>query len=242
MTQIEGGCFLRKLMLIGLVLLLAGVVRAADVSVGELEFGIKGGMNLSDARGTDKDDASTRTGFIAGAYGTLRVHRLFVVQLEALYTRKGFDNFNVEQGFYGIYDAILTCDYVEVPLLLKVSIPTAGTVLPNFYVGPALAFSTRSKLSVQEPRDEFGNPLPAWNADIVNVKSTYFELVLGTGAEMEYPGWKVLLDVRYTWGMSHFTNDHEFVLTNSEVALVKADGSGLDVRHGTLSVIVGMAF
>ncbi len=233
---------MRKLILVGLLLLLTGMVRAADVSVGELEFGIKGGMNISSARGADRDDASTRTGVIAGAYGTLRVHRLFVVQLEALYTRKGFDNFSVEQGFYSIYDATVTCDYVEVPLLFKLSVPTAGTMLPNFYVGPALALSTRSRLSVQEPRDEFGNPLPAWNADIVNVKNTYFEMVLGTGAEIEYPGWKVLFDVRYTWGLSHFTNDHEFVLTDNEVALVKADGSGLDVRHGTLSVMVGMAF
>ena len=233
---------MKKSILVGLVLLLGGMVQAADVSVGELEFGIKGGMNFSDARGADKDDASTKTGFIAGAYGTVRIHRLFVVQLEALYTRKGFDNFNVEQGFYSIYDAILTLDYVEVPLLLKLSVPTAGTLLPNFYVGPALAFSARSKLQVQEPRDEFGNPLPAWNADIVNVKNTYFELVLGTGAEVEYPGWKVLFDVRYTWGLSHFTNDHAFVLTDNEVALVKADESGLDLRHGTLSVMVGMAF
>src|SRR4029079_5672560 len=97
-------------------------------------FGLMAGINSSTVGGGDADDAARRTGVMAGAFIVAPVSPGVAIQPELYFTMKGA-GFSDSDG-----SGSVKMNYVEIPVLLRVSVPTSSNARPFFYGGPAIAF------------------------------------------------------------------------------------------------------
>jgi hypothetical protein len=127
-----------------------------------VKFGIKGGANIANVNGNFTGELSnwkSTVGFCAGIF------------LE-LYTVKGADSGTGKLKF----------DYLEIPVLLKIRIPT-GSVHPFVFAGPAFGFSLRALID---------------GVKISDMPTADYGAVLGGGLQL---GRSIHIDARYTMGL-----------------------------------------
>ncbi len=132
--------------------LLALVLTAALATPGlaqELSAGVKAGIDFADLGGDIEDliETSTdlKTGFSAGAFLGIDLHRLFRLQAEAQYVQKGAKA--KEAGVEGTFKL----NYFEVLVPFTLLIPVEGAVIqPRLYAGPSIAFEIDCKAEVEE--------------------------------------------------------------------------------------------
>lgn len=197
-----------------LVLCLVFACATSALAQERAAFGVKGGVNFAnitfDVEGVDIN-FDKRTGLVAGAFVVWPAEARVALQLEALYSQKGarFD----EQG--STFD--VDVDYLDVPILARVSTPlTTGTRLYAFG-GPLLAFRLRA-------RGETLFDGEGENGDISDeVEPIDFGLVAGAGVEFG----RMLVDARYTWGLK---------------ALNKEDTDEVKVKSRVFSIMAGFRF
>jgi hypothetical protein len=140
-----------------------------------VKFGIKGGASIANVNGDFTDtiaDWKSTVGFCGGIFLELNFGRVLTIQPEVLYTMKGAD----------VGTGKLKFDYLEIPILLKLRIPT-GSLHPFVFAGPAFGFNLKAVLEGIEIED-----MPA--AD--------YSAVLGGGLQL---GRSIHIDVRYTMGL-----------------------------------------
>ena len=104
-------------------------------------LGLHAGASIATLGGSDVSDASSRTGLNVGAALTFDLSPNLGLQLGAGYVQKGATA--TEQGV----SIEFALDYIEVPLLLRIAVPTTGTITPHFLVGPALGIKTKCEAS-----------------------------------------------------------------------------------------------
>ncbi|MCK4571978.1 PorT family protein [candidate division WOR-3 bacterium] len=187
-----------KKLAIVLVLLLSTSVFAQG-----LAFGVKGGINYATLSGDDVVDAEWKLGFAAGAVAAFDVMDMLVIQGEVLYSMKG-------AGYEGDISTDLT--YIEIPVLLKYSIPMAGMIAPNLFIGPSLGILLSAESNDVDVKE--------------NTKSMDYGLVFGAGVDFDLGTGKVTVDARYNYGLTSIDD------TAAE----------LDVKNGGISVMVGYLF
>ncbi len=205
--------------LLGMSALLSGSV-CAQALTGK---GVKVGLNMAKPYGEDVEgmgggaDLRFKMGLCAGVFITLSVTEVVALQPEVLYTQKGII-WEWEENDTTI-KWIQSLDYLEIPLLVKLSLPTQGTVKPHLFVGPFIGYNIVAK--VRAELDGFTSP----EADIKDdVKDIELGLVLGGGADFGLPTSKITFDVRYTLGLPTF-DEHE-----------------RDIKNGVISFLVGYSF
>ncbi|MBC5774302.1 PorT family protein [Pontibacter sp. KCTC 32443] len=100
-------------------------------------FGIKGGVNFANVYGDDADalDAISHTNFHAGIYAQFGISESFSLQLEGLYSRKGFET-DVENRF----------DYLELPLLAVFNFSDNFSI----HAGPQMSIMVAAKQDDKE--------------------------------------------------------------------------------------------
>jgi hypothetical protein len=143
---------------------------AADV-----KFGLKGGANIANVNGNFTGELSnwkSTVGFCAGIFLELNLGRILTIQPEVLYTVKGADSGTGKLKF----------DYLEIPVLLKLRIPT-GSVHPFVFAGPAFGFSLKALID---------------GVKISDMPTADYGAVLGGGLQL---GRSIHIDVRYTMGL-----------------------------------------
>lgn len=96
----------------------------------------------------DRDEVrfEQRQGFTAGIEMSFALSRAFAIQLEATYTQKGATVSRIERqdGFAINYEL----DYIELPLLATLTVPSEGALHGYFYLGPFIAGLLREDVSV----------------------------------------------------------------------------------------------
>ncbi len=168
-----------------------------SLHAGEIGFGVKGGLNISDLYGEDVSSVAYRLGFCGGGFVALDFGQVFAFQPEVLYSMKGGEVANV-----GGVDVTMVLHYIEVPLIAKLVLPLEGGVLPNVFVGPtfgiALSGLTRAEgfWGVQETSIDDLNPV-----DVGMAFGVGFDVDIGSGA--------LVLDVRYTLGLGSAIVDQD---------------------------------
>jgi len=189
---------------------------SASVSAQGLTAGLKAGMNIANIHGDNVEDVwDSKIGICAGGFITCSLSDLFAIQPELLFTMKGS---KAEEAGMKI---TMKLNYLEIPVLAKVTIPTPGTVKPSLFVGPSLAIKLSGRAKVESAGE-------SEEADIEDLKSTDFGLVFGGGVDFALGMGKLTVDARYTLGLTT-TREPE-------------DGEEVDVKNGVISIMVGYFF
>ena len=166
---------MKKLGLVLLVTAFAALLALPQPAAADVRFGLKGGASIANVNGDFVDalgDWKSTVGFCGGIFLEFNFGRVLTLQPEVLYTMKGADTGEGKLKF----------DYIEIPVLLKLRLPT-GHVHPFIFAGPAFGFTLKSALEGIELED-----FP---------KSDY-SAVLGGGLQL---GRSIHIDIRYTMGL-----------------------------------------
>jgi len=161
-----------------LILALATVAPATA----QMSYGVKAGVNYADVSFDGDVASSGRVGLLAGGFATIPLFGWLAVQPEVIYTVKGtaVDVADIKSD--------LIVDYVEVPLLARISIRR------NIYVavGPSMAFRVRAR-----SRTAFGG-----STEEIDLKEDVesFDLGVVGAAGIDLGRW--VFDGRYTHGLS----------------------------------------
>ncbi|MGB4705226.1 MAG: porin family protein [Candidatus Saccharicenans sp.] len=166
------------------------------------------GADVQDLEGTIKN----KLGFTAGIFLAINIGKIITIQPEVLYTMKGSQ---IEDPL-GEYTGKLYGDYVEIPLLLKIRIPTPG-IQPAIFAGPSVGFKLKEKLQIN------GEDVPLEERLLEN---NDYGAIFGAGLDF---GRHFMIDVRYSLGLKK-------VLTAIE------EGTQPDVKNGVWSATIGIAF
>lgn len=111
----------------------------------ELKGGFKIGVNFADFYGADMKEIEeelggkfeAKLGLCVGGFITFNLSDIIVIQPEVLFSMKG----SKAEGtlFNETLKLQFNLHYWEIPVLVKLQIPTQGNVKPNLFVGPCVA-------------------------------------------------------------------------------------------------------
>jgi len=148
--------------------LISGVAQAQMTDgMRTVSFGIMAGANFAKVVGDDDEGVSRRTGLLAGVYVDLPVANGVSVRPELLYSQQGA---KIEDFDGKGTDATFKVDYVQLPVLLRFTVPTQGQTRPFIAVGPAFGFKSKcdvkgsnGSVSVSASCDDAGADLKSFD-------------------------------------------------------------------------------
>lgn len=232
---------MKKLFVVTTIALMAVfIISSASVYAQKLSVGMKAGVNIATLYGDGVDvffeglDKKVKTGASFGVFITYNINDIFAVQPELLYSKKGIkveEDMEIWDGETIKFKGTVSLNYLEFPVLAKVSIPTEGSVKPNLFFGPALGIKTSAKITA--------NVEPG-SLDISDgIKSIDFGLVFGAGMDVELGSAKLTVDGRYTLGLISVDDSLADLLGSTTVDDSLAD---LDMKNSVISIMIGYAF
>ena len=189
---------MKKLLVLtlGMILAFAFAAIAQGDDASKVSFGLKAGLGMANATGSDADapegaDKKARIGFGGGAVLQYDLSPTIKGQIEALYLMKGV-KYEATSGNEKITDKL---DYLEFPVTLHFVPAMEGNVKPRFFAGPFLGLL----LSAKEKAEGFADDSLNYDEDIKDfMKSTEFGLTFGAGVDIN----AVTFDLRYDLGLS----------------------------------------
>ncbi len=217
--------------LIAAMVAITALFSVSSVSAQRLAGGVRAGLAIADLTGDDagftyidemgeqrQKEYGSKMGFSAGAFLMVDIFENFAVQPEVLYTMKGGKT-EVELG--GVtYTITESLNYLEIPVLVKYKIPTPGSLAPNLFFGPALAITLSAEMKIEGDGSEAVDDIKDY------CKGTDFGIVLGGGLDFGVGTGKIMVDGRYTLGLT--------VIDDTEA---KAD-----VKNSVFAIMVGYCF
>jgi len=182
-------------------------------------YGLKGGLNFANLHGDDVEDLGlgdldSKMGLCLGGFVTYSISDMFAIQPEVLFTMKGAKKEVEVQG--ETLKVTGSLNYLEIPVLAKLSIPGQGSFVPNLFIGPYLAIKLSGKWKV-----EYAGA--SAETDIEDLKGTDFGVVCGAGVDLALGSSKVTVDARYTLGLT----------------TIDASEWEADIKNGVFSLMVG---
>jgi len=185
----------------GATLVLSLGLGAMTPAAGQLAIGAKGGINIADmsieGNGVT-EPTNSRTGMLAAGFVQYAVQPWLSLQLEARYTQKGTTQ---PQGD-GI-DALLRTSYAEVPLTVRLAIPTGGAVRPFFYGGGFMAFEVSCGLVAEGA----GVSLDIGCGEQAERNKCDYGVVFGVGSDFAVGPVVLTLDAEYGMGLRNVVTD-----------------------------------
>lgn len=156
-------------------------------------LGIKGGAagyQLTSEVGDISATSDRKIGFEAGIFGEFPINRLLSIQPEAVFVQKGGEETSQSLG-----NSSVTLNYVDVPLLLKINAPVAGSLQPYIFGGPYAGYL------IEATSDADGE-----NEDVTELlNEIHYGLKVGLGINIG----SILLDARYDMGLANLYKENE---------------------------------
>jgi hypothetical protein len=205
---------LALLPLTALMLVLPATGRAQDI-----QWGVKGGLNVSGLRGGG-GLFDTKRGVVAGGFGVFDFAPEFGIEVDALFMMKGGKSIGYGVDQTGkvtgpINEGFFILDYLEFPILARLNTPAMGRLSPHVYVGPTLAL----KLSARAQNSGFSG------TNLDGARSLDSGLAFGVSGDLALGTRTLVLDAR------------------AGVGLTNALGwAGPDLKNDTFSIMAGIAF
>ncbi len=202
---------MKQLPLLALVLVVAG---HSGAIAGEMAVGVKGGLITTNVTGIPEeweDQQSWRKSFTGGVFLNYAIDEALSIQPELLYAPKGVKAV-LYDGFIDV-DVTPSIDFVELPVLLKYSVPTEGNVRPCIFVGPSLGFATNSQLKISA----------GWLSSKIDISDftndTDFGIVAGAGLGFESKYGLLSFDARFQRGFANIIESATFDINGSEQSI-----------------------
>lgn len=188
----------------------------APANAEKMMFGVKGGLNMANLTGDDVEDSSMKIGAVGGVFMSYDLTEIFAIQPELLFSMKGakFEDGDLEEN--------LKFNYFEIPLLLKVNLPTDGKIKPMLYAGPALGILMSAKVEDEDVKDY--------------AKSMDIGILAGAGVGYAMEKGMLSFEVRYEVGMTGITD-----YTDEELEAMELEDQP-DMKNTGLSFMVGYGF
>lgn len=126
----------------------------ATPATAQIHFGVLGGFSFADFHGEGKDRVlsirpvatrSDRTEFIGGGFVDFGLGSVFSLRPTVLFVQKG--------ASYELSGSSLALrlNYIEIPVLFVLGIPTSSSVTLELFAGPQVAFRTSCNVDVDFP-------------------------------------------------------------------------------------------
>ena len=166
------------------------------------------GMTLTTIKGDVDGTTKIRNGATAGLFFTYSLLPAFDIQPEILYCQKGT---NVNDNGY------IKLNYITLPVLLKYKSPARGLVAPTFFAGPELGILLSAKINKGDAETDYGYYL----------KNFDWGFSFGVGIDVRLLSLKLMLDARYTFGLTNMVHD---------------PGSGDSLKNSAFMLTAGLGF
>ncbi|MDI6698005.1 MAG: porin family protein [Candidatus Saccharicenans sp.] len=160
-------------------------------------------------------------GLAIGLVANFNINSWLYFQPEFLYFQKG-GKYDVQvplpvsiPGFQVNVIDTRSLEYLEIPLLLKVSLPVKFPVQPTFLTGISFGLKLRGNLENQVNISISGYNIPYIRTEDVTsqLKSIEPSYVIGGGFDIKLGRTRVAIDQRFSFGLT--TNDYETVIPAS---------------------------
>ena len=200
--------FMLVLMAVAMTIFVASPLFAEGMT-----FGVKGGLNLANVIGDDVKESSMKIGAVGGVFMCYDITEIFALQPELLFTMKGAkdDSAGVELSW--------KVNYIEIPVLFRVNLPTEGKIKPMLYAGPALGILMSAKEEDEDVKDF--------------MKTVDIGVLAGAGVAYQLEKGSISFEARYEVGMTTVMD-----LTDEELD----GGDQPDIKNSVISFMVGYGF
>lgn len=163
-------------------------------------------------------DYGMRIGATGGGFIVLPLSPRFALQLEMLYAQKGGELTAAEFPD----KASILLGYFEIPVMLRVEGPRIGRTRLHAFAGPGIGFRATAQRQFSSSGGFGSSGVSLDMSDEIGFVET--TATVGVGVE---PHPRVIVDGRYTWGLSSINKDTT---------------GNFHVRTRTLTFMVGMRF
>lgn len=185
-----------KLFLIAAVVAISVPALAQDVN-----FGVKAGLNLSNATiksgGEKADDIKMLPGLVVGAYADINFSELLALEAGLQYEQKGY-KFNYKEAGKELKDKY-TINYLTVPVNLRLNLAMGDNTL-YFLAGPTFGIGLSAKEKVEYDGETESASADFGNSEDDDIKRINMGLLFGAGYELSSNlGFRVTYDL----GMSN---------------------------------------
>jgi hypothetical protein len=186
------------------------VLPTPALSAQSLWLGAKAGRSSAKLTVDEDDLGSRRVGFTGGVTLTIEFTQAFALQGEVLYAEKGFGE---RPG-----DWEMQITYLETPVLLRLAIPTGTLVRPVILAGVAWSlevdcggWTTLPRIPEAPPPD----PIPL-DCDHMRTDHQDMGLVVAGGLDFRVGRFSVIVEGRYSGGMTDIASGYEFATVKNE--------------------------
>ena len=180
----------------------------ARPAAAQASLGVLAGASYSRPVGGAEEIQSGTGGPVIG--GSLRVWATQRVSLqsEVLYVRKGFTFAMPPTG--GLGSESVQVDYLEVPVLARLHIPTGRRLLAHVYAGPTFSTRVRCDVELAGPRSTTSGVCDGSGKQIASpfqqVNPLSLGLLAGGGSTVAIGERQVGLDLRYDMGLTKISS------------------------------------
>lgn len=175
---------------------IAVFIIAISSSSSEKAVGVKAGIGLSGFSGKDASELNPNYSFSGNAFYAQHFTPFFAIQPELLFIRKGCSLRGTPGGTF--------LSYLEIPILLKGTLPTKGSLKPFVYAGPSLGILLAAKAEVS------GFIEDSW--DVKDEMNTIdFGIALGIGTDIKVGPGNIVIEFRYEPGLLNNTKEENEV-------------------------------
>lgn len=185
---------MKNLFLAILVIIISATTLHAQSDNTSMQFGVKGGINLSNLIGDDVGDLDSRTSFNLGLFVEIPLSGRFSFQPEVLYSGQGFTIINRgEDNIFDVGDNVeYQLSYIQVPLMAKFYL------IKGLYAeaGPQFGFKVKEKIDYKPASDDGDIDIDPDNS---NVKDFDTNLAIGAGYKFDNG---LSLSARYNYGLT----------------------------------------
>lgn len=179
------------------------------------QVGAHAGLTFSTAAGDDVPDVEYRTGFSFGAHLQMNLAPALSFRPELNYMAKG------AKFTEGDLTGTVKLNYVQVPLLLRLSLPIPAGPRPYAFAGPAVSFEAGCTLAAES--GGVSASADCADADFFERKKLTWDVVGGAGLGFGLGLGEATIGVRYDLGLTSIDDS----------------GANADIKTRAISVMVG---
>lgn len=175
----------------------------STVSVAQVKFGVKAGVNFANVSGDDMDDMDSRIAPLFGGFANIGLTDKLAFQPELLYSMKGAKESGSMDGMD--YDATVKLSYIDVPLMLKYNI--SGGL--NIQAGPQLGLLMSADYEMEAGGE----------SESMDIKDELKGMDLGFNLGAGYDFGSLGVDVRYNLGLSNIADSDDGDIKNNAIQI-----------------------